>query len=296
MPVYIYRNEGFFMKYSIHGRLDLISIFNGSLFTLRHYARGYYPTHPAGMSSLPVNRMFFPLANPNGPENSISDSFRECELIPGKMYFVPAFLPACFKLDTQLYFLSIQATLEIFPGVELFSGCPHLLELPAPPEFGPLMEIFEVQEPNVLYQNAVRAGGLVHAMLGRMLTHYRPEDFWKPLALRKYADLTDFLNANGNALTSVSDLAVQKKLSRENFTRHFTADTGITPKQLIDRFVTGRCLTLIGQGYSFKEISRIMKFPDEFAFSRYFKRNMGSSPRDWRNRWTGKQTRVGAQP
>lgn len=275
------------MKNGIHGRSDLISIFNGSLFTLRHYARGYYPTHPSGMASMPVNRMFFPLKNPNGPENSISDSFREYELVPGKMYFVPAFLPACFHLDTQLYFLSIQATLEIFPGVELFSGCPHMLELPAPPEFGALIEIFEVQEPNVQYQNAVRAGGLVHAMLGRMLPYYQPEDFWKPLALRKYADLTDYLNANGNALTSVSDLAAQKKLSRENFTRHFTADTGITPKQLIDRFVTGRCLTLIGQGYSFKEISRIMKFSDEFAFSRYFKRNIGESPRTWRACWTG---------
>ncbi|MBE6371896.1 MAG: helix-turn-helix transcriptional regulator [Lentisphaerae bacterium] len=284
------------MKYILHGRSNLISIFNGSHFTLRHYARGYYPTHPAGLSSMPVNRMFFPLKNPNGPENSISDSFRKYELIPGKMYFVPAFLPACFKLDTRLYFLSIQATLEIFPGVELFSGCPHMLELPAPPEFGPLMEIFEVQEPNVQYQNAVRAGGLVHAMLGRMVTYYQPEDFWKPLALRKYADLTDFLNANGNALTSVSDLAAQKKLSRENFTRHFTADTGITPKQLIDRFVTGRCLTLIEQGYSFKEIARRMRFRDEFAFSRYFKRNMGSSPRDWRNRWTGNRPRIGYQP
>ena len=121
------------MGYDTRGRSDLISIFNGSLFTLRHYARGYYPIHPSGLSPMPVNRMFFPLKNPNGPDNSISDSFREYELIPGKMYFVPAFLPACFKLDTQLFFLSIQATLEIFPGVELFSGCPHMLELPAPP-------------------------------------------------------------------------------------------------------------------------------------------------------------------
>jgi len=284
------------MKYSIHVRSDLISIFNGSLFTLRHYARGYYPTHPAGLSPMPVNRMFFPLKNPNGPENSVSDSFREYELIPGKMYFVPAFLPARFRLDDQLFFLSVQAALEIFPGVELFSGCPHMLELPAPPEFGPLMEIFEDQGSNVLYQNAVRAGGLAHSMLGRMLTRYQPEDFWKPLALRKYADLTDYLDRHGNALISVSDLAAQKKLSRENFTRHFIADTGITPKQLIDRFVTGRCLNLIEQGFSFKEIALRMKFRDEFAFSRYFKRNMGSSPRDWRDRWTGNQHRIGGRP
>ena len=271
------------MKYGIHGRSDLITIFNGSHFTLRHYARGYYPVNHLELTALPVNRMFFPLKNPNGPENSISDSFRKYELVPGKMYFVPAFLPAKFQLDSQLYFLSIQATLEIFPGVELFSGCPHMLEISAPPEFRQLMEIFDSADPETLYLSGIRAGSLVFAMLGRMPVHYAPGDFWKPLALRKYADLTDYLNRHGDALTSVSDLAAEKKLSRENFTRHFTADTGITPKQLIDRFVTGRCLNLLQQGCPFKEIAVRMKFRDVFAFSRYFKRNMELSPRDWRD-------------
>ena len=102
------------------------------------------------------------------------------------------------------------------------------------------------------------------------------------MALFQYIDLINYLSANGNAQTSVSDLAALKKLSRENFTRHLTADTGITPKQLIDRFVINRCLILIGRGHSFTEIARIMKFPDEFAFSRYFKRNIGESPRAWK--------------
>ena len=272
------------MSNALSSRNDLMNIFNASHFVMRHYARGYYPTHRTEMSSMQVNRMFFPLRNPNGSRNSISDSFSKYELIPGKLYFVPAFLPACFNLDEQLYFLSIQATLEIFPGVELFSSCPHMLEIPAPPEFSQLMEIFDASNAETLYLDSVRAGSLTYSMLGRMLDYYAPEDFWKPLALRKYADLTDYLKEHGSALTSVADLASKKKLSRENFTRHFTADTGITPKQLIDRFVTSRCLTLNGQGYSFKEISHIMRFPDEFAFSRYFKRNMGESPRIWRNR------------
>ena len=275
----------------ISNRLDLISVFNASRFMLRHYAKGYYPVSQSLMKPMSVNRMFFPLENPNGSENFISDSFRRYTLCPGKMYFVPAFLPARFQLDNQLFFLSIQTNLEIFPGVELFSGCPRMLEIPAPREYTTLLELFDSHSSDQLYQNAVKAGSLVLSIIVQLLDYYAPEDFWKPLALRKYADLTEYLNRYGTALTSVADLAREKRFSRENFTRHFTADTGITPKQLIDRFVIGRCLALIGQGYSFKEISYLMKFRDEFAFSRYFKRNMGESPRDWRSRSIGGFTR-----
>ena len=278
------------MSAAIVVRQDLMNIFNASHFVLRHYARGYYPVVQTGMSALPVNRMFFPLNNPNGRNNLIEDSFRQYPLVPGKMYFVPAFLPARFQLDYELYFLSIQTSLEIFPGVELFSSCPHMLEIPTPAEFDSLMEIFDSFDPQMRYQNAIRAGISAYSMLGRMLNYYEPLDFWKPLALRKYVVLTDFLNRNGTALTSVSDLAAEVKMSRENFTRHFAADTGITPKQLIDRFVIGRCLNLVQQGCPFKEISVRMKFRDVFAFSRYFKRNMGEAPSIWRNRWNHGQS------
>ena len=266
--------------YNTQGRKDLMDVFNRAHFVLRHYARGYYPTAPTGLVSMPVNRMFFPLKNPNGPANFIEDSFRRYPLIPGKMYFVPAFLPARFQLDDRLFFLSIQTNLEIFPGVELFSGCPRMLEIAVKKERAELLRYFD-SERSEQYSSALKAGFRVFSLLTAMMDHYDPEDFWKPLALRKYADLTDYLNCEGNALTSVSDLAAKKKLSRENFTRHFIADTGITPKQLIDRFVTSRCLSLIGQGYRFKEVSEMLRFRDEFSFSRYFKRNMGESPRNW---------------
>ena len=48
-----------------------------------------------------------------------------------------------FSVSDQLFFLSIQASLEIFPGVELFSGCPRMQEIPAPPEFDVLLKLFD---------------------------------------------------------------------------------------------------------------------------------------------------------
>ena len=104
------------------------------------------------------------------------------------------------------------------------------------------------------------------------------------LALREYNDLAEYLRQKGTAATRVSDLAAARNESREHFTRHFSLRTGITPKVLIDRIITGKCLSLIGEGYSFKEIANILEFSDEYVFSRFFKRNTGISPRLWRDR------------
>lgn len=276
------------MSVYLEGRKTLMDIFNASHFVMRHYARGYYPISRQELTTLPVNRMFFPLKNPSGEKNFIEDQLRRYPLVPGRMYFVPAFLPARFHLDDQLFFLSIQTNLEIFPGVELFSGCPRMLEIPdMEKKRDELLRYFD-SDKTLLSFNALKSGLTTFSLLVSLLDHYAPEDFRKPLSLRKYVVLTAYLDRNGSALTSVSDLAGEQNESRESFTRHFTAETGFTPKQLIDRFVIGRCLNLIQQGRSFKEISSRMKFRDVFAFSRYFKRNMGETPRDWRKKWNAK--------
>ena len=269
------------MDIRLENRNDLIRIFNMSRFTLHHYAKGYYPTKPLNFTSMPVNRMFFPLHNPNGPENFIADGEHHYALIPGNLYLfrhfslrVSNWMMICISFPFRRHWK--------FSRGGIFSGCSHMLEIPLPPEYYDLMELFDSEGTETIYQTGVKAGSLIYSMLTGIFQHYALENFRKPMALFQYIDLINYLSVNGNAQTSVSDLAALKKLSRENFTRHLSADTGITPKQLIDRFVINRCLILIGQGHSFKEIARIMKFPDEFAFSRYFKRNIGESPRAWK--------------
>lgn len=267
----------------LENRPDLMAAFNAATFTMRHYARGYFPVHNSPGHAMPVDRLFFPLRNPGGARNFIADARAKYVLRPGSLYFIPAFLPTRWELDEELYFLSLQCSLEIFPGADLFSGCPHMLEVPAGDTLTQLLKIFD-SDPEDRFRNAVRAGGLLYGLVTSLLAHYPPEDFWKPLALKEYEPLTAYLAAHGTARTQVEELAALRGESREHFSRRFAARTGITPKQLIDRFVTGRCLTLLGEGRGFKEIAGRLEFSSEFAFSRYFKRNMGESPRAWRSR------------
>lgn len=262
-------------------RRDLMAIFNAARFSLRHYAKGYYPVDQGGkMTSMPLNRLFMPLENPNGSKNYIAEVGRKHILEPGNLYYVPAFLPVEFCLDDQLFFLSIQNNFEVFPGVEMFSGCSRMTVIPNPPQVTELLELIG-SDGEHCFADALRAGSLILSMQSLLLDHYPEEEFWKPLALREFSPLMEFLKDNGTARTAVSDLAALRKESRENFTRHFIRRTGITPKQLIDRFVINRCLDLLNNGHSIKETAQTLQFSNEFVFSRYFKRNMGESPSFW---------------
>lgn len=263
-------------------RNDLLHAGNLARFYLRHYAKGIFPVlrcDPARLS-MPVNRLFIPLRNPNGEANFIRDRHRRYALKTNTLYFIPAFLDAEFRLDRELYFLSIQDNLEVFPGVELFSGCTRMLELPDPPELPELLRLFDTP-PEERELAALKFGSLVFAMQTALIDRFPAEEFQRPLALREYRKLTNYLDDHGNARCRVSELAALLNESREGFTRRFHRQTGITPKQLIDRFLVRKAFDLLASGCSVKETAFRLEFSNEFVFSRFFRRQMGESPKRW---------------
>jgi len=70
-------------------------------------------------------------------------------------------------------------------------------------------------------------------------------------------------------------------MTRETFTRHFFAATGIGPKELISRVLISRSMDLLNEEHSIKEVSAQLKFSSQFSFSRFFKRCTGIPPQDW---------------
>jgi len=261
-------------------RSDIFHAANLIRFHLRHYAKGVYPVlrcDPARWS-MPVNRLFIPLRNPNKEANFIRDRHRRYALKENALYFIPAYLEAEFRLDRELYFLSIQDNLELFPGVEFFSGCSRMLELPDVPELPELLRLFD-SPPEELEFAALKFGSLVFAMQTALIDRYPPEEFRRPLALREYRELTGYLDDRGSARCRVSDLAARRNESREGFSR-----TGITPKQLIDHFLMRKAFDLLVSGCSVKETAFRLEFSSEFVFSRFFRRQAGESPKRWCSR------------
>lgn len=266
-------------------RSDLLHAGNLAQFYLRHYAKGIYPVlrcDPARWS-MPVNRLFIPLRNPNKEANFIRDRHRRYALKENALYFIPAYLEGEFRLDRELYFLSIQDNLEVFPGVELFSGCSRMLEIPDVPALPELLRLFDTP-PEERELAALKFGSLIFSMQTALIDRYPPEEFRRPLALREYRALTDFLDGRGSARCRVSELAAMRNESRESFSRNFRKRTGITPKQLIDHFLMRKAFDLLVSGCSVKETAFQLEFSNEFVFSRFFRRQMGESPKRWSRR------------
>ena len=266
-------------------RNDILAAANAARVYLRHYARGSYHVPRVHPLHLAVNRMLFPLSSPEGIPSTLRNRKRTLVMRPENFYFIPAFHEVEVQLNDDLHFLSIQSNLEVFPGTELFSGCREMLELPSPPELPLLLELFDAPEEKRIF-SALKCKGAVLSLLLSLLEHYPEEAFRTPLSLRHYAVLMEYLKKNGDASTRVSDLAAVTHESREGFTRRFSAATGITPKQLIDRFVTSRALELLDGSDSLKVIAAKLNFSSEYAFSRFFKTQMGVAPFHWRCRNT----------
>ena len=264
-------------------RNDILAAANAARVYLRHYARGSYHVPREHLLQLPVNRMLFPLLLPKGRPSTIRDRKQTLVMRPDKFYFIPAFHEAEVQLNDDLRFLSIQSNLEVFPGTELFSGCGDMLELSSPAELPLLLELFGAPEEKRIFA-ALKCKGAVLSLLLSLLELYPEEAFRTPLSLRHYPELMEFLRQNGDATTRVSDLAAISHESREGFTRRFSAATGITPKQLIGRFLMSRALELLNGNGSLKEIAAELNFSSEFAFSRFFKTQMGEAPSHWRLR------------
>lgn len=268
------------MPNELINRHDILSVATRTRLYLRHFARGYYPTD-GDASSMPVNRLFIPLRNTEGDANYIDDAREHFTLQDRTLYFIPAFHTAKIRLSKNLFFLSVQCNLEIFPGVDFFSSCKEIRVFPHLEEIAVLLKIFACASEEI-YLSTLQMQNIVANLLFRVAVTYPAQAFQTPLSLRHYMELTKYLEQNGDALTRVPELAKIAGQSREVFTRHFTAIAGITPKQLITRTVIGKCLDLLERGYSSKEITNKLNFSNEFVFSRFFKLNVGESPLQWK--------------
>ena len=82
---------------------------------------------------------------------------------------------------------------------------------------------------------------------------------------------------------SLPDLAARLNMSYINFRRKFKGKTGISPGAwLIKKRIERACQLLNNMDFSVKNISEFLGYPDVYTFSKQFKKEMGSSPSEFR--------------
>lgn len=266
----------------LYQRRDLFLMANSLQLRIRHYARGYFQIAQEEPRAWLQNRLFFVLDNPDGDSNHVMADSAAVTFEAGTLYFIPAGYPVKMHLNGRMFFLSVQFNLEFFPGLDLFSGCTGIRIWKSPEMLPRLLEIFDSpMESSPLA--AMELNRLVYDAALCLSARYPAEAFREVLRFQRYFPLIRHLEQHGNAATRVADLAALMSEGRENFTRRFHLETGYTPKEFLQRVLTDKAMNLLLTGIPVKEASVRLGFSDEFAFSRFFKRQMGISPSVWKN-------------
>ncbi len=255
-------------------RYDIWSLANQIEFTLRHLSRGPYPC--ARKSTFPTNRLLVVTANANGAGNSISDADSEHRLVPGELYFVPAFLPATYRLDDGLRFVSVHFTLELYRGVDLFSRAGRMHSEAAPGLAERISGWFDTPDRLAAALDMKRT--ILDVALA-LLSRYGEEPLTLAGRFAPYRKVLDHIAMHCTAATTVEELAAVMHMPREVFSRKFSADIGLPAKKFFDRQLAARAASLLREpGVTVREVADRLEFSSEYAFSRFFRSKFGLPP------------------
>ncbi len=95
----------------------------------------------------------------------------------------------------------------------------------------------------------------------------------------KYHSTFEYIRSHLGADLRIQDLAKLNGKSQHAFSMAFSRDLGISPKAYLNRSLNEEvCRLLMEDRISNKEISNLLRFSDEYYFSRYFYRMNGIRP------------------
>lgn len=213
---------------------------------------------------------------------------RVSELAPGWAWFLPGCTPVERRCSERGELFFVKFRCEWLPGVD------PLLDWPArrPIRLGrwdqrPLRRVLRSGQPMnvkdlILLQSLIQvwlAQGLPdleEIIASHVRSHSRFEPVFEMMEQKLGADLR------------VQDLARAMRLPIAAFSVAFTRSVGMSPKAWLARRLNQEAIRLLIQSAeTTKELALRLRFQDEYAFSRFFKRLNGMAPTHYRQGFSG---------
>ena len=229
-------------------------------------------------SGFSYNRLIFVFESDG--RSSFTDETGRLELKKDMMVLIPAFHKVIHDQNESMFHLSIHFGLNLCGGIDLMTLRKTLWSETDPNLISIARRMLET--PNRMGLAAgVRA--LCWEAVRRIFVNTPMEtDRLLPRYIR-YMPLFEFLMQNCHAGMDVGQMAKYMNMSRETFVKHFFNDTGFSPKHFFNRMLVMRASHLLSDtGKTIREIAFELEFCNEFYFSRFFKRHLGISPKEYR--------------
>ena len=176
----------------------------------------------------------------------------------------------------------IHFRLELYPGVDVFSGCDHVIVENSRVLREEADAIFATQDPILMLARCQEFA------LRFCLRHWPPRYHWRLEAMKPFEPVLHYIREHGSAATGVEELALLKGCSPDHFTREFRSVFHVPPKMFLQRELFAKATRLLrSPSMTIREIANELDFSSEFYFSKFFKRISGLSPREWRKKQQG---------
>lgn len=232
-------------------------------------------------SSLPHDRLICILDSDG--ESSFQDAEETIRLTAGTAVLVPAFHELIHNQNDTMHLLSIHFSLELYCGIDLLAQKKRLWHEVNPDRIRRIRRMTE--KPDRLRLTANLRLLCWDAVIRALDTSPELEKTVLP-SYARYEPLFQFLLRNCHAGIDVGRMADELRMNKETFIKNFIRDTGQPPKQFFNRLLVSRAVRLLsGTDSTIREIALELRFCNEFYFSRFFKKHLGLSPRDYRKRY-----------
>ncbi|MGL1893840.1 MAG: AraC family transcriptional regulator [Spirochaetaceae bacterium] len=206
-------------------------------------------------------------------------------LKPGNIYFIPSNFDLEYAFYKELKLIGIHFSLELFSGLDLFTNETQMLSLEDSSKTGDT--IWQDLGCSDSIKKIVNLRANILLLTGLFIRKTTDEIKSMKNIGDKYSLVFNWIRDNIKAGISISKMANIAGLSVDTFSRNFSRDLGLSIKQHLNQeLVKEASRRLIYSDKKSKEIAMDLEFNDEYYFSRFFKKQTGLSPVEYRYRYS----------
>lgn len=201
-------------------------------------------------------------------------------LVPGQIYFIPAFSVLQSEIDGEMnkYYIHFQADSPLFRLYRTLGG---RYSVPADELTERLFETVVENYARNTQDAYLKVQGAMDLLLADFFAEYEADRHH----LLQFEPVLRYIDEHYREPITLSELAAQMNISSMYFSNFFKKTFHISPKQyILNRRLTESQRLLLETDLSIKEIAYAVGFENENYFSEFFSAKVGISARTFRNR------------
>lgn len=202
------------------------------------------------------------------------------DLEPYNIYIIPANSCYNYRCENYMEKIFVHFKMYVIPDKDLFSSIKRIVKIKSSQE-----EIEKIKE--ICYSESAAAAmflnNYIYGLAMKLIEPHSDRVESDLKIYKKYERLYKYIEDNLYADTKVSDICKYIGFSQTYIGQRFKEDTGQTIKDFMTDMLIEKMKYMFQiSNCSIKEVSEKLHFNNEFYCSKFFKKHMGISPREYK--------------